>query len=153
MIYNNHLLNGNCAPVPPSVSSYLLRSSVSRLFVGHQPHGDCPSVILTPDSRLAVFLCDTSYSDPAAADNRGGAHANVTVGRTWTRVDGVGRDGRRNVYLKHVDPASNTEEARQIGRQRKDQSWVKGRVSNGTVMVAKGEGFRLDTKIIKLEEI
>jgi len=147
--YNNHIENGNCEHVTKAVGDYLFMNGVSRLFVGHQPHGDCPSVICSDNNKLTIFMNDTSYSDMTAlkesnpANNRGSCYSNVTIAQSWTHVSGVVKSGKRNDYLNHVDFESNSKVVKMIGKRLEDGSWVKGIVED-KIVVCKGEGFRLD---------
>jgi len=159
VIYNNHIKNGNCENVDKVVADYLFANGVSRVFVGHQPHGFCPSVIQSPNGRLNVFMCDTSYSDMSAskennlANNRGECFSNVTIGCSWTEICGQILNERRNKFLKHVDNGSNNDACKMIGKLITDEFWVKGLVDTGELMIAKGEGYKLDIKYVALEDL
>ncbi|RLN65698.1 hypothetical protein BBP00_00002701 [Phytophthora kernoviae] len=70
-----------------------------------------------------VIMCDTSYSDSRAADNRGNAASEVVVepsGRVL--VNGVLEDGRRVSYTVQDDPW--------IGRRLRDGTMVKAHLVN-----------------------
>ena len=75
---------------------------VRRLVVGHTPHGNCPTVIKAPPDApgcVDVIMADTSFSDMAAADNRGAAVSEVAVLSTGrVHVRGVLQDAREVDY-------------------------------------------------------
>jgi len=85
--------------MPADVMLKLNRGGVHRLIVGHTPHGTCPTVIRSGGPGMhapgiTVVMADTSFSDMAAADNRGGAVAEVQVrSGDVVRVHGVLQDG------------------------------------------------------------
>ena len=85
--------------MPSDVMLKLNRGGVHRLIVGHTPHGTCPTVIRSGGPGMhapgiTVVMADTSFSDMAAADNRGGAVAEVQVrSGDVVRVHGVLQDG------------------------------------------------------------
>jgi hypothetical protein len=43
---------------PPDLLGFLVSQGVSRVIVGHTPHGNCPTVI--PHEGLTVIMGDTS---------------------------------------------------------------------------------------------
>jgi len=158
VMYNNHLHNGNCTPPDPEVVAYCFNNSISRIFVGHQPHGECPSVIREKD--LTIFLCDTSYSDLTASktngnvsNNRGGCYSNIQIGRSWTHVKGVIKNGEKLEYLLQVDAGDNCAECGVIGKMLKGGGWVKGLVADGRIMTAKGVGYALDVEVVKFQDL
>ena len=99
-IYNDGFVKGGKYVDPqPAVSVACNAAGVTRLMVGHLPRGECPAVILNGLRTLLVVISDTSYSDMAAskernpADNRGLAHALVSLTATTTQIAGVVSDG------------------------------------------------------------
>ena len=77
--------------MPAEVMLKLNRGGVHRLIIGLTPHGTCPTIIRSggPGNHAAVMtvvMADTSFSDMSAADNRGGAVAEV---RARVRVLGL----------------------------------------------------------------
>ena len=157
VIYNTSFVqNGNCKAPDVETEEYCLEGGIRRVFVGHTPHGECPSVIKRTD--LTVFMCDTSYSDMHSskagnpANNRGSAYASVLVAKNYTKVQGPLKDGRINSYVLCVDDSRNDLPVSLVGRQLLDDSWVKG-VVDGNCYVGKGEGYRLDCKVVEVEGV
>ncbi|KAJ8554726.1 hypothetical protein ON010_g9756 [Phytophthora cinnamomi] len=123
-------------PVPEEIASLLSESDIRRVIIGHTPHGNCPTVVKQPQQQEGtcaadnssdtvtfedVIMCDTSYSDARAPDNRGSAASELVVepsGRVL--VNGVLEDGRRISYDAHEDPW--------VGRWLNDGNMVKARV-------------------------
>uniref|UniRef100_M4BWE2 Calcineurin-like phosphoesterase domain-containing protein n=1 Tax=Hyaloperonospora arabidopsidis (strain Emoy2) TaxID=559515 RepID=M4BWE2_HYAAE len=118
VVVGRHLLAGGMpTPLPDKTASLLSKSGIRRVIIGHTPHGNCPTVIKQPQGQINtcpsdanvsrchsvdgvsfedVILCDTSYSDIQARDNRGSAASEVIVepsGRV--SVIGVLEDGQR----------------------------------------------------------
>eukprot|EP01059_Diplonema_ambulator_P034659 TRINITY_DN7886_c0_g4_i1.p1 TRINITY_DN7886_c0_g4~~TRINITY_DN7886_c0_g4_i1.p1 ORF type:complete len:462 (+),score=54.93 TRINITY_DN7886_c0_g4_i1:53-1387(+) len=83
----SHIWKG--MPVIPEfeVSSYLQRNRIRRVVTGHQPHGDCPGIF--HHSGITFVMGDTSYSSPKAPDNRGTAHASITLLPSTISVSGT----------------------------------------------------------------
>eukprot|EP00964_Phaeocystis_antarctica_P007828 scaffold4206_cov48-Phaeocystis_antarctica.AAC.1 len=94
-------LDGSGMPLnmPADVMLKLNKGGVLRLIVGHTPHGACPTVIRSGGPGMhapgmTVVMADTSFSDMTAADNRGGAVAEVQIrSGDMVRVHGVLQDG------------------------------------------------------------
>ncbi|GMI01964.1 hypothetical protein TrST_g6105 [Triparma strigata] len=156
-VYNNMLNNGNCVAPDIGVEEFCEVNGVRRIFVGHQPHGECPSVIKR--SSVTIFVCDTSFSDVDSnkvdnpADMRGKAVSMVTIKRDVTRIEGVLKDGKTlNKYEIAVDDSRNNLPDSLVGRQLVDDSWVKG-VVDGKVLVAKGEGYKLDVQVKEVKDV
>ena len=101
VINKSFLKNGNCSAVDFEVEDYL-QAEIGRVFVGHAPHGQCPSVIKY--NALDVFVCDTSYSDMKAskaenpANNRGDVCSVISITKDFTKVQGKFVDGKENKY-------------------------------------------------------
>ncbi|KAG7400973.1 hypothetical protein PHYBOEH_003563 [Phytophthora boehmeriae] len=156
VVMGRHLLpSGMPTPLPKKIAALLSDSGIRRVIIGHTPHGNCPTVIKQPkfqedtcagggneDSVVSfedVIMCDTSYSDSRALDNRGSAASEVVVepsGRVL--VNGVLEDGRRISYVVQDDPW--------IGRQLCDGTMVKARLldDNGSDEDATYLVFRVD---------
>lgn len=94
-------LEDNCMPkqYPPDLLGFLVSQGVSRVIVGHTPHGNCPTVI--PHEGLTVIMGDTSYSNMKSdlaypGDNRGDAVCEIAIfddqcvvrGRTGATAEG-----------------------------------------------------------------
>ena len=121
-IYNNGFVkNGKYVDPQPTVAAACNASGVTRILVGHLPRGQCPAVILNGHRTLMVVMSDTSYSDMDApkernpANNRGLAHALVTLTASTTQVKGVVSDGSAHSALmqypanrKSVSKSSST---------------------------------------------
>lgn len=92
------------ALVPTAIVESLNGCGITRLVVGHTPHGNAPTIIKQggPGKHAPCFevvMADTSYSDMRAVDNRGAATAEVCVLRDGTvRVRGELEDGRPIAY-------------------------------------------------------
>eukprot|EP00927_Polykrikos_kofoidii_P076542 TRINITY_DN73612_c0_g1_i1.p1 TRINITY_DN73612_c0_g1~~TRINITY_DN73612_c0_g1_i1.p1 ORF type:complete len:510 (+),score=95.82 TRINITY_DN73612_c0_g1_i1:179-1708(+) len=87
---------GTPVPVSPRVEAYLASAGVRRVVMGHKPCGDSPFVVRA--GRVEFVHCDTTFSDQAAEDGRGGAVAAVeiegTPERNYLNLRGSLRDGR-----------------------------------------------------------
>ncbi|TMW66349.1 hypothetical protein Poli38472_004114 [Pythium oligandrum] len=135
VVMGRHLdSTGMPVPLPSYAANLLTANSINRIIVGHTPHGTCPTVIKQPqtenrtDSQVCeavhrfdeVLMCDTSYSDMQAPDNRGLAASEVILlpdGRV--QVHGILPDGKRIDY--------ETQESN-IGRLLRDGTMVKAKV-------------------------
>jgi hypothetical protein len=139
VIYDHYLSNGNGKHIAPDVQAYLLRSSITSVISGHQPHGDCPLVIRT--GRVTAITADTSYSEMGhksswGVDNRGEkAVSELLLYRDGSsEVHGVLADGT-GIYYKlppggHVPfpPLSTGPEGDVfVGRQLANGFWIKAR--------------------------
>lgn len=60
IIYSSFIANGMPADIDASVATKLQSAGINRIIVGHQPHGDAPTLI--QQHGLQVFMGDTSYS-------------------------------------------------------------------------------------------
>ncbi|CAH0480205.1 unnamed protein product [Peronospora belbahrii] len=138
VVIGRHLMaSGMPILLPDTIASQLSENRIRRVIVGHTPHGNCPTVVKQPhqekdtcaadrsDDEVVfqdVIMCDTSYSDANARDNRGGAASSVVVeaaGRLL--VNGVLEDGQCIAY-DDDDPW--------VGRWLQDGSMVKARLAN-----------------------
>ncbi|KAG7389912.1 hypothetical protein PHYPSEUDO_009170 [Phytophthora pseudosyringae] len=139
VVMGRHLLpSGMPTPVPEEIASLLSECGIRRVIIGHTPHGNCPTVVKQPQHEQGtcatdrsgntvafedVIMCDTSYSDARAADNRGSAASEVVVepsGRVL--VNGVLEDGRSIKYDPDDDPW--------VGRWLQDGTMVKARLAD-----------------------
>ncbi|KAI9912164.1 hypothetical protein PsorP6_008790 [Peronosclerospora sorghi] len=137
VVMGRHILaSGMPTPLPVDVVSLLSKSGIRRVLIGHTPHGNSPTVVKQPeqqrgtyaasrnDNNMAfqdVIMCDTSYSDVQAPDNRGRAASSVVLepsGRVL--VKGVLEDGK---YFEY-DP----DEDLWVGRWLRDGIMVKARL-------------------------
>jgi hypothetical protein len=135
VVMGRHLVpSGMPTPVPQETASLLSESGIRRVVIGHTPHGNSPTVVKQPPQQDTcradqssvtfedVIMCDTSYSDPSAPDNRGSAACEVVVepsGRV--SVTGILEDGQRIAYDPEEDPW--------VGRFLRDGTMVKARVA------------------------
>ncbi|GMF12160.1 unnamed protein product [Phytophthora lilii] len=137
VVMGRHLLpSGMPTPVPDEIASLLSESGIRRVIIGHTPHGNCPTVVKQPQQHDIcaadrgdvvtfedVIMCDTSYSDMRAPDNRGNAASEVVLepsGRVF--VNGVLEDDRRISYDVQNDPW--------VGQLLQDGTMVKARLAN-----------------------
>jgi len=86
-------LEVNCMPkpYPDSLVEYLKNEGISRVIVGHTPHGNCPTVI--PHAGLSVIMGDTSYSSMKSdlsyrGDNRGDCVCEIALAGSSCRISG-----------------------------------------------------------------
>ena len=84
VVMGRHVANDNMPkPMAPRLVDALNAQGITRLVVGHTPHGNCPTVMKTASTTggagLEVVMADTSYSDMQAADNRGRAVSDVRL--------------------------------------------------------------------------
>lgn len=132
VVMGRHLLpSGMPALLPRHVVDTLAAASngIERVIVGHTPHGNCPTFINhdvgeghAVTQKLQVVMCDTSYSDAKAADNRGQAASDVVLEPDGTvRVRGVLEDGRP-IAFDSRDPL--------IGRPLADGMQVKAKMAD-----------------------
>jgi len=145
--YNNFMKNGNPKPPDHDVEVYMFDNDVGRIFVGHQPVGDCPAVVRRAD--LMVVMGDTSYSDMGAtkeenpANNRGECGSMITFGESWTEVEGTILSGEKFKYRLSVDESRDSMPECLVGKQLAGDAWVKAVVGGGKVVTAYCEGFKI----------
>lgn len=160
VVYSNYLNNGNAANVEEKTVSYLNKNNIFRVLVGHQPHGDCPTVINHPT--LQVFTADTSYSDMSQPDNRGCAVSEILINdETQTiQVHGVIKTGAKISYSLPCPTKEQSESTGDdlIGRQLSDNWWVKSKLETTPedgkeFLICKAEGFKLNTEWATFAEI
>ena len=113
--------------MPSELTEALNASGITRLVVGHTPHGVSPTAIVCggcgggsgdraagsgegAGARALIVMADTSYSEMSAADNRGCAASEVILDMVdgTTRVHGALPDGSIIDYTL-PSPASRTE--------------------------------------------
>ena len=158
VIFTKHLVDGNAVPLAKEVVSFLKRSKITTVVVGHIPHGDCPTVIRTEG--VTVVMTDTSYSEMGhksewGEDNRGEAVSEVLVyqdGRV--EVHGVRSSGQE---VEYVLPAGKRARESLVGEPLKDGRWVKAKLKGGAdggkFLTCKGEGFTVKVEVQSAEEV
>jgi len=141
--------NGNPHCLAKKVEEALSNAGVKRVFSGHQPHGESPTVVRHPRTGLLVFTCDTSYSNMSAlkllnkANNRGDVVTMVRLDSQKVHLKGVLKENGANHECKvHSDPNADEIPSALVGRQLTDGSWVKT-ISNGNTISALGRGFQV----------
>ena len=160
VIYAYHFPNGNGEELSEQTSKYLSQSGVHRIIVGHQPHGDCPSVLAT-DPMVQVVTGDTSYSDINQADNRGCAVSEILLFEESqiVTVHGVLKDERLLSYsLPCPTFPSDTTTDPYIGKKLKGNFWVKSKLlspppDGREYMICKGSGYSLTIEWLSTSEI
>jgi len=85
VIMSRHLTKSSApAPLPSALAEALNSCGITRLVIGHTPHGNSPTVAKSggPDGLgpcCEIVMADTSYSDMSAIDNRGLAVSEVQM--------------------------------------------------------------------------
>ena len=167
VVYEHNLSNGNGKHIEPGVQAFLLRSGITSVISGHQPHGDCPLVIRT--GRVTAITADTSYSEMGhksswGVDNRGEKAVSELLLRTdgSSEVRGILADGTGIFYRLppggHVPfPPMSAGAAGDVfvGRQLANGFWVKARTigENPEYVLCRGEGFKLTVERRKVSEM
>jgi len=152
IIYSYHLPNGNAVDLSEKTENYLVSNGIHRVIVGHQPHGDCPTVISS--GRVQVVTGDTSYSQVPAKgdDNRGPAVSEIMLFEESqkVRVHGNLLDERKIDYELACPHVKSSESSCDdlIGKQLKDNFWVKSKLRDlpedgKEYLVCRGSGFSL----------
>jgi hypothetical protein len=59
-IYASYLQGGTPLPMHTTAATWLLKSGIKRLIVGHQPHGDAPWI--SEQHGIQVICADNAYS-------------------------------------------------------------------------------------------
>jgi hypothetical protein len=150
IIYHNPFDNGNAQLCSAGVEESLLKSGIRRVFSGHQPHGQSPSVVRQPQSGLLFVMADSSYSDMKAsklenaANNRGIAVSVVKTCGDKVTIRGQLADGTNHGCELRLDPRLDRLPDALVGRQLQDGSWCKTVLADGSVCTVRGEGFKLD---------
>ena len=130
----------------------LVRGGVSKLVIGHTPHGNCPTFIKQPEAVDGVFfetvMADTSYSDMSAGDNRGQAVSNVDFCADGVvRVSGVLHDGKAIDYAVDHTSALNIVGKLEVMPDESDEGrrFVKARFTEtGDLLMCRHEGFKVE---------
>ena len=167
VVYEHNLSNGNGKHIEPGVQAFLLRSGITSVISGHQPHGDCPLVIRT--GRVTAITADTSYSEMGhksswGVDNRGEKAVSELLLRTdgSSEVHGILADGTGIFYRLppggHVPfPPMSAGAAGDVfvGRQLANGFWVQARTigENPEYVLCRGEGFKLTVERRKVSEM
>lgn len=91
---------------PAELVDLLTRNGISRVVVGHTPHGNCPTVV--PHDGVTLVMADTSFSQMASnlsftGDNRGEAVAEVVIEGDDCRIHG--RTECRQVIDYRISPS------------------------------------------------
>lgn len=152
IVYYNPFDYGNPQNLTDSVETFLVDSGIRRVFSGHQPHGESPTVVRHHKSGLLVFTCDTSFSNMSAlklqnpANNRGDVISMVRLEDSSVHIEGTLKDGMKHSCTLHCQPDDDTMPDALVGRQLNDGSWVKTVLENGHVLAALGRRFRVNVQ-------
>jgi hypothetical protein len=166
VVYNGFMRGGNPQPISAAAVKYLNNNGIHRLLVGHQPHGNCPTVVRS--SQLLAVNADTGYSDPTSSDGRGRqcACSEVILSKDDTCVHGVinGDNGKKiEIEYRLATNANANVSDPYIGRCTTDGWWVKAKSrsqSDGDnndsrsslYLLARGEGFKVSYQWKSAEE-
>lgn len=143
---------GNPQQLSNRVEDFLAKSGIRRVFSGHQPHGESPTVVRHVRSGLLVITADTSYSNMSAlklfnqANNRGEVVTNVRLRGDRVQLEGILRDGSQHRCQLHCDPAQGKMPDALVGCQLNDGSWVKTVLEDGRVLAALGKRFQVSVQ-------
>jgi hypothetical protein len=151
VIMGRHLYpSGMPKQLSDEMAMILSENAIQKLILGHTPHGTCPTVIkqhqvhtsvaqicpvLSSSSTSTTFqeviMCDTSYSDMSASDNRGIAASELVVDQTngEVSINGILPDGNE-IAFKTTDEF--------IGHELLD----------GTIVKARLKGKKQDTYLV-----
>lgn len=165
IVYSYHLPNGNPENLSEKTSSFLFNSGINRIIVGHQPHGDCPTMITTND-KVQVVTCDTSYSDVSKKDNRGLAVSEVILYEEdqVIEVHGILKDAQEIEYrlpcptIEPLKRNDNIEIDYLLGKQISNNFWVKSKLKimpedRKEYLICKGEGYTLTFDWLTKEQV
>lgn len=158
VIYNSWLNAEHCPTEneSPTVDAFLKKSNISRVVVGHQPHGDCPTVL--NGDNYQVLMCDTTYCDgkPGDRHSRGDTCIEVLITQEEDMQSNV--TSVCNLHGKFIDGSSfdfNVEDFNELGTKLKDGS---GRYvghplvnENKYVLWKPGKPFPSDLEYTKME--
>eukprot|EP00035_Acanthoeca_spectabilis_P030059 m.7658 g.7658 ORF g.7658 m.7658 type:complete len:2009 (-) comp3982_c0_seq1:1786-7812(-) len=127
------------------VAQFVMQCGISRIFVGHAPQGDCPSVIRN-ECGLTVMMCDTMYSNPKFTtwDTRGATAAYVSFDAEKTEVRGTQLDGTRYEYTLRKD-GKDPSPFQYIGEELQGDAagfWVRAVTMNGEMLCSQQRGRR-----------
>lgn len=152
IVYHNPFNNGNPSQRSAEVEGFLVKSGIRRVFSGHQPHGESPTVVRHVRSGLLVVTADTSYSNMSAlklfnqANNRGEVVTTVRLAGEEVHLEGVLRDGTKHKCTLHCDPMKDEMPDALVGCQLNDGSWVKTVLEDGRVLAALGKRFQVSVQ-------
>lgn len=151
VVMGRHLTpSGMPAPLPADLVRRLNAGGITRLVVGHTPHGNCPTVMKSfPEGggAVEVVMADTSYSDMSAEDNRGEAVSElVLLPDGSARVHGVLHDGTRIDFCLSKNVADPSE---YVGRYEPDgraggggeTRFAKAVLCDGRILMCRVRGF------------
>jgi len=137
----------------PEPAAFLHENGVRWVVCGHQPQGNCPTIIA--GDKVSVVCCDTSYSDMSSSpDLRGKVVTHVSLSSSHVQLRGVLEDGSEHscvVTAPHLD--NDSEAAGLIGRQISGNRWVKSILSDGRLLVAQPKGRGWVVEKLSLEEV
>jgi len=143
-------------PTPYSLMVRCNRAGISRLVVGHTPHGNCPTVIKTAehDAHLEVVMNDTSYSDMKQPDNRGQACSEFILYPSCdARIAGILDDGAPYDYALGQDGGPPSEligrvELSTLAKRKKNGEpqlrFVKAKMTTGDYLLCHVNGFKYE---------
>lgn len=155
VVYCTFLSDGNAAELSKECADYLKENGITRVIVGHTPHGDCPTVIQSQG--IQVYLCDTSYSDMSQPDNRGAAVSELIFTQDNVEVHGFLKDNR-GIQYNIAMPADSASPDSLVGRSLPSNHWVKAKLSEPPAdgkdfMLCRGKGYSLDVQWMSEAEI
>ena len=155
VVLGRHLeKNGMPKLLPADVLAMLASGGVSRLVVGHTPHGNCPTPIRQPG--FLTLFGDSSFSDMKAGDNRGKALSTISILVDGTvSVRGLLHDEREIRYtiepsLPLHDPIGCIEpELEADGTPNTNRRFVKARLvtpsgDSGDLLMCRVDGFKVE---------
>ena len=147
VVYSTFINNGRPVPLSDAVVSYLNKSGIKRVLVGHQPVGQCPTVI-NQDS-VQTILADTSYCNMAHPDSRGPTVNEVLIDTEDQSVEvhGILNDGQKIHYKISLPSAQQNANDPFVGKLLKNNYWVKAKLTETpedgkNYLGYYGEGFR-----------
>jgi len=143
-------------PAPYSLMARCNRSNITRLVVGHSPHGNCPTVSKTQDGErhLELVMNDTSYSDMKAPDNRGRAVSEFILYPSCNaKITGTLDDGAAYEYTLGADsgPADELVGRRELTMHAKRKKngepiirFVKAKMTTGDYLLCHVNGYKYE---------
>ena len=145
VMYASYLHNGVAIPPGPSVREYLAGSNISQVVSGHAPHGQSPTIMKTPEG-ITFIIADTSYSDMSSPDNRGAAVSELVIDPTGsTYIHGVDAASQPHAFVVQDDPY--------IGWEDENGFRVKALREDGTYVLAKVTGFKVELQVLSPEDL
>ena len=157
-------LSASCMPIhmPEALVAHLNKSGVRKLFVGHTPVGNAPTVISQPG--LTVTMGDTSYSDMKGqhyfgGDNRGQAVCEVLIkapgGDNVDGVGGVELSGQTQLSDQKFDfKVCGTGSDDLVGKLSSDAHapFAKAALTDGTYLLCRIDGHKCDYTLASKDE-